>query len=181
MMQESKLTNFQQRQLSANMKGLSLFLFSIFLFCARMYVCMFVRVCVCVWIPLRVFRQLGIGWRKLGVNVNKRIRPMAERSDTSSFSSFVILAFKGMVSHVRHYCPKIAKDCLKQLFWKYRKIFTKTFILEKKKAAAVLKTFPNIFWNFRYSLANMEMPAYDCYPFLIFEKSNLQYASCPAI
>ena len=48
MMQESKLTNFQQRQLSANMKGLSLFLFSIFLFCARMYVCMFVRVCVCV-------------------------------------------------------------------------------------------------------------------------------------
>ena len=131
MMQESKLTNFQQRQLSANMKGLSLFLFSIFLFCARMYVCMFVRVCVCVWIPLRVFRQLGIGWRKLGVNVNKRIRPMAERSDTSSFSSFVILAFKGMVSHVRHYCPKIAKDCLKQLFWKYRKIFTKTFTLEK--------------------------------------------------
>ena len=34
-MQESKLTNFQQRQLSANMKGAY----------------------VCVWIPSRVFRQ----------------------------------------------------------------------------------------------------------------------------
>ena len=49
MMQESKLTNFQQRQLSANMKGLSVFRFFMFLFC--MYVW------VCVWIPSRVFGQ----------------------------------------------------------------------------------------------------------------------------
>ena len=51
-----------------------------------------------MWIPLRVFRQLGIGSRKLGVNVNERIRLMAERTDTSSFSSFIIFAYKGMVS-----------------------------------------------------------------------------------
>lgn len=40
MMQESKLTNFQQRQLSANMKGLSVFRF----FVSVLYVC----VCMCV-------------------------------------------------------------------------------------------------------------------------------------
>ena len=54
MMQESKLTNFQQRQLSANMKGLSVFRFFMFLFC--MYVCMCVDSLKSVW--TRVFKGL---------------------------------------------------------------------------------------------------------------------------